>query len=240
MKSFFHTRNVLILFTISIVFIICIISFLRLTKNSIIAPSQYVREKIIESEKIDEETLLKTFWTKRIKERGPEKAYSELKGTQNQFNKSQHLAAHIFGEILYNEKGINGLPICDSIYAFGCFHGFFGEAISQRGLGIVEEANRVCIQKGGIKETGCRHGIGYGILEHLGSLSRDQLDKALDICKTIQVPSLLGCTQGVFMEYNFPAAEEIQRRQFDEKKSFTPCDTVASMYKSSCYFELGE
>ncbi|MBI2617494.1 hypothetical protein HYW55_05135 [Candidatus Gottesmanbacteria bacterium] len=243
-KTFFLV--ILVLMFISLFFVIV---FFTNGRSSTRSSSMVLSEPSLVEESRkgiqDEKTLLTQYWTERIQTVSSEKAYSELTGIPSRYNRSQHLAAHIFGELLYNFDGVPGILICDSRYAYGCFHGFFGNAIQEKGLDIVGEANTQCIEKGGVNETGCRHGIGHGVLEHLGNLSIEAVFQALDTCKKIQTPSILGCTQGVFMEYNFPSSERTdtstsERRTQDVTKPFAPCDEIPLEHKASCYFELGE
>ena len=184
------------------------------------------------------------FWVSRVDKVGALEAYEEFK----QINESvsignQHLASHVIGDVLYEKEGINGVTICDLSFGFGCFHGFFGVALSTEGTGSVSDLDTACVNSFGVLGTGCMHGIGHGILEFFGY---DRLDDALDMCgDTTQVVSILGCTSGVFMEYNTPLEETnggglvTRPRLFDEKNAYGPCISADDQYKESCYFELG-
>ncbi|MBI2108575.1 MAG: hypothetical protein HYT93_00135 [Parcubacteria group bacterium] len=183
-------------------------------------------------------------WKSRINEIGPESAYSEFLQTYNHMNfEKQHTFAHIMGELLYEKVGVNGLAICDKSFAFGCFHGFFTGAISKEGIGVIAKLDNACLKKFGPYGTGCQHGIGHGILEHVGP---DSLVKGLEACRfTTQIESShFGCTSGVFMEYNtqtiFTRDNVYQKvRDLKEQNPFEPCNTlVPSKFKNSCYFEI--
>ena len=183
------------------------------------------------------------YWKEKIRQMGSQRAYDLFK-LENQQNEQdvQHTYAHIFGELLYNAEKIEGIGICDATFAFGCYHSFFGQALSRNGDKIVKDLDIECIKKFGPLGTGCQHGIGHGLMENMGP---GKLDEALEICSTIQTLTYLGCTSGVFMEYNFPtliddASAIVQTRKFDVNNPFHPCESIKSKYQQSCYFELGK
>lgn len=183
----------------------------------------------------------KKYLSDKIKSLGAQKAYDLFK-TENQTNNQfiQHTYAHIFGALLYNLEGTQGIGICDSSFAFGCYHSFSTTAIADKGEHIVKELHSACTDKFGPLGSGCHHGLGHGILEYLGP---NKLDQALKICASIQEFSLLGCSSGVFMEYNFPTLIDgdnatVTRRQFDSNNPFAPCKSVETKFQPSCYFEI--
>ncbi|MEX2437118.1 MAG: hypothetical protein WD509_00890 [Candidatus Paceibacterota bacterium] len=156
----------------------------------------------------------------------------------------QHAAAHIIGELLYEKEGVDGLVVCDNTFAFGCFHGFFGNAIQEGGIGTIAQLDSTCLDKYGPYGTGCQHGIGHGILEYLG---HDALIEGLEACEyTTQLQAHFGCTSGLFMEYNIPivfSAEDVYSdiRDADQENLYAPCNTIVpDKFKKSCYFELAQ
>ncbi|MCH7883575.1 hypothetical protein IIA95_04175 [Patescibacteria group bacterium] len=183
-------------------------------------------------------------WIGRIDAVGTERAYEEFKKmyASDRF-KIQHTMAHVMGELLYEKKGIEGLTTCDSSFAFGCYHSFFGRAISEEGMDAIPKLDKACVKKYGPGGTGCLHGIGHGIIEYLG---HDKLVTALEACRlTTQVNPLFGCTSGVFMEHNIPiiiSAEKIQSkiREPNNENPYEPCNTIVPKeFRKSCYFEIG-
>lgn len=155
---------------------------------------------------------------------------------------AQHLAAHRMGQKLYEELGIEGFGVCDESFAFGCYHAFFGGAITDKGTLIVSELADACRKRFGDNSTGCEHGIGHGLIEQFG---REGLLEALALCDaTRQNMPLFGCTGGVFMEYNsavtFPDGNAIVNvREPDQGNLHAPCTDVPEKYRTSCYFEIG-
>lgn len=183
------------------------------------------------------------YWLARIARVGPEKSYSEFteKNAQEEYER-QHLSAHVMGELLFKTLGEKGIVVCDATFGFGCYHGFFGRAISEGGVESIRRLNTACVEEYGALGTGCQHGMGHGILEYVGY---GNIVKALTLCKeTTQLVPLLGCTSGVFMEYNSPLAGIAEglvpsTRVVSSDTPYEPCTKVPEEYQASCYFELG-
>lgn len=219
-------------FILAIIFLLALI-FLHQSSSAIFTNMKEIKDLQKERE----------YWQKYIESRGAERAYLQFKKKYNgTYFPGQHTMAHVIGELLYQNKGIGGLIICDESFAFGCYHGFFGTAIATGGIEVVKKLDGVCLQKFGPYGTGCQHGIGHGILEYLGT---ENLLVGLEACKlTTQVKERFGCTSGLFMEYNTPIIFEkdavySQDRDFDLEKPYQPCSTtVPEQYRKSCYFEL--
>lgn len=176
---------------------------------------------------------------------GSQRAYEELKMdyAQRRFE-DQHAAAHIFGELLYEKEGTNGVIFCDESFDSGCSHGFFGTALSRQGVTKIKEFDRACIEKFGAGSV-CQHGIGHGLMEYFG---RDNLLVALRACEqTTQKNPLHGCSAGVFMDYNISISFSDNNvsaatiRTLNKNNPNEPCNTIVpEHFRSSCYFELAQ
>ncbi|MDP3778765.1 MAG: hypothetical protein Q8R30_01795 [bacterium] len=186
---------------------------------------------------------LRAYMQERVDRIGSKGAYEELKRdyAERRFE-DQHTAAHLFGELLYQKEGIHGVTFCDELFAFGCYHGFFGTALSREGVGMIKELDRACVEKFGTA-TGCQHGIGHGLMEYFG---RGNLVAALRGCEqTTQKNPLHGCSSGVFMDYNEPvifSGNNVNSsiRALNRDNPHEPCNTVVpEKFRSSCYFEIG-
>lgn len=186
---------------------------------------------------------IEDIWEKRIEEIGVKEAYIEFKETYKTADfGAQHPLMHIFGELIYTKAGVDGLAVCDSTFAFGCYHGFFTRAISEEGMGLIPELDKICLKTYGPYGTGCQHGIGHGLIEYTG---HSNLEDALSACSmTTQVNEILGCASGVFMEYNTPTiftGTNVTQgpRRLDKNNPHYPCNTIVpEEYKSSCYYEI--
>lgn len=184
------------------------------------------------------------YWLQEINSLGAEAAYDKFKKTYAEKNFGiQHTLAHLMGELLYETQGIKGLAVCDSNFAFGCYHSFFGKVLSEKGLSIIPELDKVCVNKFGPLGTGCQHGIGHGLREFMGP---DKVVDALEACTlTTQLKELFGCTSGVFMENNVPIvmsdteSPRTEPRRLDPKNPYEPCNTIVpKKFRKSCYFEM--
>lgn len=186
---------------------------------------------------------LREIWSKRIEEIGTRNAYAEFKEQTFPLDFGlQHLRAHMMGELLYEKEGIAGLAVCDASFAFGCYHSFFGRALSEHGDSVISELDAACVKQYGPLGTGCQHGIGHGIVEYTGGVD---IRAALKLCvRTTQLRPYFGCTSGVFMEYNTPtivaaASSRNSIRDLNTEDPYEPCDTtVPKEFRESCYYEL--
>lgn len=180
-----------------------------------------------------------------IRSEGAAKTYAKFKELQSgkDFDGS-HSALHLFGEVLFEQVGAEGIATCDQEFNYGCFHGLVSAAIRATGLDAVAPLDASCATLGARGSTVCQHGIGHGILEYVG---HDNLRDALDACgRTNQPDPLAGCTGGVFMEYNVPLRVTDDGRYavaprplLDPSNPYAPCDTLSSTpFEAGCYQEL--
>jgi hypothetical protein len=152
-----------------------------------------------------------------------------------------HSAAHLFGEALYRYNGIQGITVCDSDFGFGCYHSFFGKAIGAKGVGIIQELDRICVEAYGPMGLGCPHGIGHGLGEYMGS---GNLTQQLELCETLTWKGrFFGCKGGVFMEYNMPLQGSdstfiTAARTYDGAAPYGACLSVPVRFQPACFLEL--
>ncbi len=184
---------------------------------------------------------LREQWNKDFEKNSPQTVYANFKTQlQNQNFANQHLAAHLFGQVLYQKMGIDGIKICDSSFAFGCYHAFFGSAITDKGLSVLPVLDKGCTASGE-GAVGCQHGIGHGLLEFLG---KDKLKEALNYCDSLtKLNPYFGCSSGVFMEYNEPIelgenTAVTRIRELDKNTPYDPCDKLDKKFQESCYHGL--
>lgn len=177
-------------------------------------------------------------WSENIDRLGVKEAYELFKkdGEGKPFG-VQHTFAHIFGELIYDEKGVEGISDCDPTFSFGCYHSLAGKAIIEGGLSVVKDLDRACNKGFNSPNNGCLHGIGHGILGYVGY---DNVNPALASClDTWIVAPLGGCPGGVFMEHNFHTMESVESakaRSFDSTNPYAPCDAVEGQFTQQCYY----
>lgn len=181
-------------------------------------------------------------WEQELEAKPADGVYQSFKNrnTQAKFE-TQHFAAHVFGEVLYDRFNLEGINVCDQSFNFGCYHGFFGIAVATQGISIIKNLDTICGKLPNEDTAACRHGIGHGILENLGS---EKLSDALQEClKTTQPNPFAGCTSGVFMEFNIPirfydGQFHSVPRELNQADPFEPCNNVDEQFRESCYHEL--
>ncbi len=192
---------------------------------------------------IGKETKL---WSKKIDKIGVEKAYQEFSSIyENKDITTQHIAGHLFGNLIYEKKGLKELGTCGNMLGFGCYHVFVARTISEKGLEGIKQLDKICLEKFGLTNGECQHGIGHGLAEYFGSRQAD-LFKALTACKQTSEAGLFsGCSWGVFMEYNVQVKTDTKRetaalrlRKFDEKNPYDPCPKVPQELQNVCYAQL--
>ena len=177
------------------------------------------------------------YWETRIRKVGAKIAYEEFKKKVEGLDPGkQHRDVHIFGEILFYMVGLDGVSICDSNFAYGCYHSFLGTAIHNKGLEIITYLGKECAKKLMDQGRGCQHAIGHGIITELG-YKIDALISGLDYCDKVSPDGRIGgCRSGIFMEYNFRTMLESDHRILDENNLYYPCNLVYEKYRPSCYF----
>lgn len=188
----------------------------------------------------DDPSYNKGYWRQEIKSKGSERAYAAfVEKNSLQPEQRQHFFAHAMGEALFEELGIEGVVSCTDAFSFGCYHGFSTRAIASGGVEALMKLDAVCVKTFG-HLSGCKHGLGHGILEYVGY---QKLERALAMCTSLvaQPTPLMGCTSGVFMEYLSPLVDsDSKSRMIEYSNPYSPCTDIPKQYRSSCYFELGQ
>lgn len=176
---------------------------------------------------------VRTFWKEEVASTGSAAAYAKLKKMVALSPQPvRHGVAHVFGEVLFQADGIDGLKVCDADFTFGCYHGFIDTAVNYKGIEIITQIDKECSALYGHEDTRCRHGIGHGLMDYFGAAS---LPKALAKCGDIGDTTLTGCVDGVVMEYLITVDGT---RSLDSKKPYEPCAGLSGEYRATCYFEL--
>lgn len=176
------------------------------------------------------------YWQEEFED-DPDSAYAKLvtHGKSLSYDASHELA-HMAGEIIFGSEGLQGIARCTADFEFGCYHGFAGRALSESGLGRVQEINAACTESS--DALGCLHGIGHGVLAFLGN---GKLAEALDVCASLgQESPVGGCYGGVFMEYNFNTMQSdvgIAVRPFEEEAAHEPCSSLPEKFRIPCFFD---
>lgn len=151
----------------------------------------------------EEITALRKKVAKSVGEIGLKATYEELKTQYPPVDSIvAHAIAHYFGELVYDELGLEGIHTCGNEFTNGCYHGVVNQAIAQEGHQTISKAIDICnnFETG---RTGCQHIIGHSFLEYYG---QDKLLEVLNMCLDVSsniTPT--GCVGGAFMQYYFPS-----------------------------------
>lgn len=192
---------------------------------------------------------LRKRWKKMLSETSnPQVAYKTFfdENSKNGLN-GQHLAAHIFGELLYEKYGNEGIAICDGSFSYGCYHGLAAQSISENGVEAAVELDEKCVNiRGEKKAFSCKHGIGHGLMDYYGH-REDKLVEALRHCDTkykeVGDDRFFGCYTGVIMEFNHPAtvndtvAKAVDRPLSLDNMNY-PCTIIPKEYQGPCYHQM--
>lgn len=236
MKTFSIPKIIFVSIVFAVLAVISILSFHRLSSLF-----DFRRSTELHSTDFLEE---RERWSRRIDEVGGQQAYEDFKQRyQLSDHKKQHVMIHLFGILLYEKIGDDGIGLCDQAFDFGCYHGFLGQAISEKkepGFSSLKKFEDECKKRWGRAWLGCQHGIGHGILASLGEKN---LVEALTLCE----PPILewlpfgGCPYGVFMEYNLRTMHnsstlDFTYRPLDKSGPYAPCSWIPERFLESCYF----
>jgi hypothetical protein len=181
-----------------------------------------------------------------IEARGPERAYAAVKEKYAAADLNLgHAAAHLFGEVLYEQEGVAGIASCDAELNFGCYHGLVASAVRAEGLEVVAELDGACAAALGPRTAPCAHGIGHGIVEYIGYGEEDLLPALVACGMTDQPDPLQGCTSGVFMAYNIPIPVSGDgdlappRAYVEADGPYAPCPSLPDdAWRAACYQQL--
>lgn len=178
-------------------------------------------------------------WLERIHAVGVEQAYGEFAQEYGARDaQQQHGIIHLFGGILYERFGTNGLRECRPEFGFGCYHGFLIAAIGTLGLNAIPDLNAFCRTLAGPSIASCQHGIGHGVLRYFGP---SRLLDALSVCaKVPPIHPYINCTLGVFMEHVTMVSRDllppVAERQQD--KPYAPCLGLPEQFRAPCAYHL--
>lgn len=114
-----------------------------------------------------------------------------------------HLLAHHVGDILYRQRGLDGIRVCTNEFRNACSHTIVVGLFYERGVTALDDIARACraAPGGSGAYTMCFHGLGHGILAYTGY----ELPRAVELCGKTATPAYGGrevdeCVSGTIME----------------------------------------
>ena len=162
---------------------------------------------------------------------GVSAAYQYLKAGWDKKPLQAHDLAHLIGHLAYEQLHVGGIALCDTDFAFGCYHGFFEAMLKDQGESGIEVARHACIALSGeVSIQACLHGMGHGIMA-----SKDSIPDSLARCSSFPSDERFSCFDGVFMEYNMGIMNEQQATvtpTLSDPWNF--CETILSEAQPAC------
>ena len=181
-------------------------------------------------------------------EKGGGYAFDVLRAASIPPNIDMHLLAHVVGNILYQQEGLEGIHICTHDFRNACSHSiviglFFEEG--EAALDMIAEACRNAPGGSGAY-TMCFHGLGHGVLAY----TEYDLKKAINLCEKTGTPQYYNeeahqCISGSVMEiingvHDRELWEEQHEKYFKEEDPLYPCssDFMPDEARPLCYVYL--
>lgn len=182
-------------------------------------------------------------------EKGGVYAYEILKRAELSLGTDLHLLGHVVGDVLYRQKGIDGIYDCTPDFRNACSHSIVVGLFDEQGVGALDEVADVCRDAPGGKGayTMCFHGLGHGVLAY----SLYDFEKAVQLCKKTATfeyhyQEYTECVGGEVMELlsgggHDPEAWEKEREHYlSDDNPLLPCDAdfMPDFVKPICYLYL--
>jgi len=113
---------------------------------------------------------LKSRFQDLARRRGGEYAFEVLKTAQLPPNTDLHLLGHAVGDILYKQKGVEGIADCTQDFRNACSHAIVVGALNDFGEGALPKIHDACKKAPGGEGayTMCYHGLGHGVFAYFG------------------------------------------------------------------------
>jgi plastocyanin len=146
---------------------------------------------------------------------------------------SAHDMAHLVGQLLFKEAGLNGLSVCTPVFAFGCYHGlmevaFHGKDAEDYTKSLFD-AQMACGALGDENHPpywSCIHGMGHGVVTY----REHDVAQALKDCDVLEEAVRTYCYDGVFMELSISAVPSFYKKD----DPLYPCNAIEEKYQFTC------
>lgn len=165
---------------------------------------------------------LNAYFAKLARQKGAAYAFDVLKRAKLPANTDTHLLGHAVGDILYQQKGAEGIIVCTQDFRNACSHSIAVGLLSDKGEDALLEIDKACQKAPGGKGAYgmCYHGLGHGILAYTGYNE----EKTVKICKkTAQVSQ---CISGSVMELISGGFHDRELWENKRKKYLNPDDPL--------------
>jgi hypothetical protein len=144
-----------------------------------------------------------TYFRELAEDKGAPYAFEILLRAEFPPQTDLHLLAHVVGDILYKQQGIQGIYVCTQDFRNACSHSVVIGILNEKGESALEEIADTCKKAPGGKGayTMCFHGLGHGVL----AFNQYRLEKAVEMCRktgTVEYQNreFVECVGGTIME----------------------------------------
>src|SRR3989344_4955004 len=220
-KNKLQFRKLRLFYIISaiLIFLIFLVTTVYLDKRNDISTEVFTKRDFIEFEKY-------------IRNVGALKGYEILKSYYVNNEPDAHDFAHIIGQVAFEKQDIGGFKVCDSLYNYGCYHGFMQVYLTKYGISAVKNMENSCTALGNIHAPSCLHGIGHGLMME----ANYALSRSLTSCEILLQSSKTYCFDGVFMERIVGSMlTEEQKIKTTEENILKPCKSIDKKYQRECW-----
>lgn len=159
-----------------------------------------------------------------------------------------HVLGHTVGNVLYKEKGVEGMKDCTEDFRNACSHSIVVGFFVEKGIDSLPEISQVCRGAPGGKGAYamCFHGLGHGILAFTGY----DFENTMSLCRRTGSEEFgftesAECVGGAMMEmvagvHDKDAWERARKIYFKEDDPLYPCNQgfVPSNGKHNCFLYL--
>jgi|GEM_PF-352250 len=142
-------------------------------------PQQYPELSFIKTNTRLSFTDYQNYFGALAKKKGADYAFNVLKFAQFPVRTDVHLLAHAIGNVLYKQKGADGISICTEDFQYGCSHAIVINLFWDKGIKALPHIVKACEKApGNGAYAHCFHGMGHGVLDY----SRYKLEDAINLC----------------------------------------------------------
>jgi hypothetical protein len=239
----FYTKKRLLIFEILIIVFVGLL-FWRLKANKV----SYPELSYIASANFQSSDELESYFKNLALDKGSKYAFEVLKVAALPSFVDTHILGHTVGNVLYKEKGVEGMKDCTDDFRNACSHSIVVGFFVEKGIDSLPEISKTCREAPGGKGayTMCFHGLGHGILAFTGydfaatmSLCRKTGSEEFGFAESAE------CVGGAMMEmvagvHDKDAWERSRKIYFKEDDPLYPCNQgfVPSNGKHNCFLYL--
>ncbi len=191
---------------------------------------------------------LLTYFRELSEDKGAVYAFEVLKRAPLPPDTDPHLIGHIIGNVLYQQKGVDGIALCTDDFRNACSHSVVIDILSEHGEGSLPLIAETCRKApgGNGAYTMCYHGLGHGVLAYVGY----DLEAAVRMCERTGTSAYGGreyeeCVGGTIMEMIAGVHDPIAwQQQFDRyfraEDPLYPCNAtfMTETVRGMCYTYL--